>query len=157
MIRRNQMQHTIKNQWVYVVLIIAGLQLSACSEPQSKVEKIEPAHVEDIEGSELKRVMLTTRAMERLDIKTDQVTERVVKYSPSTMGKVVPYAALIYDPNGGTWVYTSPEPQVFVRYSIHVDYIEGDRVILKEGPPVGTVVATVGVAELYGTETGMGH
>jgi hypothetical protein len=29
--------------------------------------------------------------------------------------------------------------------------------ILKDGPPAGTVVASVGVAELYGTEFKVGH
>lgn len=151
------MQHSRNNKCLYVVLIIAGLQLTACSEPKSKTEKIEPAHVEAIEGSALKRVLLTTKAMERLDIKTDQVSENLTTYSPKTVKKSVPYAALIYDPQGGAWVYTSPEPQVFVRHSIDVDYIKGDTVILNDGPPAGTVIATVGVAELYGTETGMGH
>lgn len=151
------MQHSIKNQWVYVVLIMAGFQLSACSEPESKTVKIEPAHVEDIEGSELKRVTLSTKAMERLDIKTDQVSENLTKSSPKTIRKVVPYGALIYDPHGGAWVYTSPKPETFVRQSIDVDYIEGDMVVLNDGPPVGTIIATVGVSELYGTETGMGH
>lgn len=151
------MQHIINKQWLTLVLIIAGVQLSACTEPKSKPVKIEPAHVEDIEGSELRRITLSTKAMERLDIKTDQVSEKLTKHSPKTMRMVVPYGAVIYDPQGGTWVYTSPEPQIFVRHSIDVDYIEEDTVVLNEGPPVGTVVATVGVAELYGTETGMGH
>lgn len=152
------MQHTIKNQWVYVVLIIAGLQLSACSETlQSKTNKIEPAHVEDIEGSESKRVMLSTKAMERLGIETDLVSEQHTKRRPKMMQKIVPYGALIYDPYGGTWVYTSPNSQTFVRHSIDVDFIEGDMVVLKDGPPVGTVIATVGVAELYGIEYEVGH
>lgn len=151
------MQHIINKQWLTLVLIITGIQLSACTEPKSKPVKIEPAHVEDIEGSELRRITMSTKAMERLDIKTEQVSEKQTIKSPDTMRKVVPYGALIYDPRGGTWVYTSPEPQVFVRHSIVVDYIEGDLVVLNEGPPVGTAVATVGVAELYGTETGMGH
>ena len=70
--------------------------------------------------------------------------------------KVIPYAAVIYDLHGETWVYTNPEPLVFVRHPIHVDYIEGDLAVLLEGPPAGTEVATVGVAELLGTEFGVG-
>lgn len=70
--------------------------------------------------------------------------------------KVIPYAAVIYDLNGETWSYTRTEPLSFVRHSITVDYIDGDLAILSEGPEVGTEVVTVGVAELWGTEIGVG-
>jgi hypothetical protein len=69
--------------------------------------------------------------------------------------KVVPYAALLYGVNGETWVYTNPEPLVFVRQPIVVDHIEDDLAILSEGPEVGTAVVTVGAAELFGAETGV--
>jgi multidrug efflux pump subunit AcrA (membrane-fusion protein) len=69
---------------------------------------------------------------------------------------VVPVGALVYDLNGETWIYISPEPLHFLRYPVQVDYIEGDMVVLLEGPPVGTKVATVGVPELHGTDTGVG-
>jgi hypothetical protein len=70
--------------------------------------------------------------------------------------KVIPYGAVIYDLHGETWVYTNPEPLVFVRHPILVDYIEGDLAVLLEGPPAGMEVAMVGVAELFGTEFGVG-
>lgn len=69
--------------------------------------------------------------------------------------KVVPYAAVLYGVNGETWVYGNPEPLVFVRYPITIDYIVGDRAVLSEGPEAGTAVVTVGAAELFGTETGV--
>ncbi len=72
-----------------------------------------------------------------------------------TLRKVVPYAAVLYGVNGETWVYSSPEPLVFVRQPILIDYIEGDMAILSEGPEAGTAVVTVGAAELFGTETGV--
>jgi hypothetical protein len=72
-----------------------------------------------------------------------------------TPRKVIPYAAVLYDVQGNTWVYTNPEPLVFVREPIFVDYIEGDLVVLLEGPAAGTPVVTVGVAELFGAETGV--
>jgi hypothetical protein len=119
---------------------------------------VEPAHVEHIEGTELSRVTLTAKAVERLDIRTDQVREMEVLHSGETSKRmVVPYASVLYDPNGGTWVYTNPEPRIFVRHHIDIDYIEGDLAVLSDGPALGTSVVTVGVAELYGTEFGMGH
>ncbi len=69
---------------------------------------------------------------------------------------VVPTGALLYDLNGETWVYISPEPLHFLRYPVQVDYIQGGKVVLLEGPPTGTEVATVGVAELHGADTGVG-
>jgi multidrug efflux pump subunit AcrA (membrane-fusion protein) len=65
---------------------------------------------------------------------------------------VVPYAALIYDPEGKTYVYTSPKPLEYLREEVKVDRIEGDRVLVSRGPPAGTEVVTVGAAEVYGTE-----
>jgi len=69
---------------------------------------------------------------------------------------VIPYAAVLYDAHGKEWVYTSPEPFVFVRRPIRIDAIVGDDVILADGPPAGVAVVTIGAAELYGTEFGVG-
>jgi hypothetical protein len=70
--------------------------------------------------------------------------------------RVIPYASVIYGLNGETWVYSNPEGNFYVRQPIVIDYIEGDLAILSEGPEVGTKIVTVGVAELYGAESGVG-
>jgi hypothetical protein len=111
-----------------------------------------PAYVEAIEGSDLKRVVLTEKAAERLDIQIALVSEEQVE---GTQRLVIPYAALIYGLNGETWAYIMPEPLTFVREGITVDYIEGDMAVRLTGPAIGTEVVTVGVAELYGAETGV--
>jgi hypothetical protein len=98
-------------------------------------------------------LVLTEKAAQRLAIQTTPVREEQVNGSQR---KVIPYAALIYDLKGATWMYTNPAPLTFVREAITVDHIEGDKVVLMEGPAVGTAVVTVGVAELYGTDTGIG-
>jgi hypothetical protein len=150
-----------------VVTIAAGLVLAGYGrnpavlhakekEVVQAKEKEHPAKVEKIEGSDLSRVILTAKAMQRLDLKTDEVREQRVPRSASPR-RVVPYSSLIYDPKGQTWVYTSPQPGTFVRHRVDVDFIDGDLVVLKDGPPKGTVIAAVGVAELYGTEFGVGH
>jgi hypothetical protein len=66
--------------------------------------------------------------------------------------KVVPYSAVIYDLNGGTWVYGNPEPLVFVREPVVVEYVHRDVAVLKAGPATGTPIVTVGAAELMGIE-----
>lgn len=113
-----------------------------------------PATLEEIPGSDIKRVTLTQRAVERIDLHTGKVDQAVVRGELRT---VVPYASIIYTPNGGTWVYTSPKDRTFVRQAIDVDFIEGDHVVIKSGPPVGTTIATIGVAEVYGAEFEVGH
>jgi hypothetical protein len=187
------------NRWILVVLSIASLQLSACTEKSDMSIKSAPAQVERIEGTDLKRVLLTEKAAERLGIKTAPVHEMpvaqlrrpraepvaplgadagvaakpvaplgadagVVQKVPHSGGntaepgvvQVVPYAAVLYDARGNTWVYTNPTPLTFVRHAIHIDYIEGDLAVLSDGPPSGTEVVTVGPAELFGAETGIG-
>ena len=143
------------NRWMVVVLmILAGLLLVGCSSAQtSEAASEKPALVEPIEGTELNRVILTEKAAQRLDIQTALVSEEQLN---DTKRLVIPYSAVIYDLEGATWMYTSPAPLTYVRESIDVDYIDGDRAILKDGPATGTEVVTVGVAELYGADTGVG-
>jgi hypothetical protein len=138
------------DRWLTAGLVMIGLQLTACQKHSSTPQTEHPAEVVKIEGSELSRVTLTEKAIERLDLKTDQVRAQGGK-------KAVPYSSLIYDPNGQTWVYTNPEPRTFIRHKVDVDKIEGDTALLNDGPPVGTVIASVAVAELYGAEFKVGH
>ena len=158
------------HRWMVVVPVMAGLYLAACHRGVDKPTKIKPAHVEHIDGTELSRVTLTAKAAERLDIKTAMVREAPVARSGGAASvreaqmtssgsrrEVVPYAAVLYDARGDTWVYTSPEPLVFVRHRITIEYIAGDLAVLADGPPVGTAVVTVGAAELFGTEFEIGH
>ena len=249
-----------RNLLITLIAIVAGLLLAGCTPKSESPAKINPSQVEEIEGSELKRVILTEKAAERLDLQTVAVREEsivkrrtvpgevvakrgetvskpnqlwvrvafnetdmkmvardqpakvltlaiddeedsdddengvsaeldeisglddgedsalyylvdraktgllsgqkvIVDVSLSEIGemrKVIPYAALIYDAEGGTWVYTKePNALAFVRYAVTVDFIQGDMVVLTEGPPAGTEVVTVGGQELFGTETGV--
>ena len=71
---------------------------------------------------------------------------------PQTGKLTVPYGAILYDSSGKAWVYTNPEPRVYVRQAITVQRINGDVAVLTDGPPAGTVVVTTGAEELLGTE-----
>lgn len=135
-------------------IIACCISLGACAPAEVKTAETKPAHVEAIAGTQLHHVTLSTRAAERLDIKTVPVEEIRVA---GARRWVVPYGAVLYDASGETWVYTSPKPLVFVRHRIHVDYISGDRAVLSEGPPTGTVVVRIGAAELFGAEFEIGH
>jgi hypothetical protein len=86
----------------------------------------------------------------------DRVSVRLNMTGSGEQRVVIPYAAVVYDLQGATWVYVSPEPLVFHRAPVTIDFIQGDLAILSDGPAVGTEVAIVGVAELYGADTGVG-
>lgn len=177
------MQHS--HRWIAVIPLAAGLHMSACTRTTPAGAKTAHAEVNHIDGTQLSRVTLTAKAAERLGIATMVVqaaqatatgagapsdafvarqqgaptaTTRDPRMSGAASSRtVVPYAAVLYDAKGATWVYTSPSPLVFVRHRIKIDYISGDVAILAEGPPVGTKVVTLGVAELFGTEFEIGH
>ena len=146
------MQHA--KMWMIGFLIVMSMVLTGCSAPAAAKEtKVPPAVVEKIEGSELNRLTLTEKAAQRLGIKTDVVREELVE---GAQRLIVPYSAVIYDLEGATWAYVSSDPLTFSRHPITVDHIEGDRAVLTDGPEAGTAVVTVGVAELYGADTGIG-
>jgi hypothetical protein len=147
--RRNGMR--LRHGWIAVIVIVTGLAVPACS--HTTVEEgggQEPASVEPVEGTSLSRVTLSADAAHRLDVQTAPVS----KFRGSGGGKqiVIPYSAVIYDPQGDTWTYTSPEHLVFVRSAIRVDRIDGSKAILFSGPSPGTEVVTVGAPELLGVE-----
>jgi hypothetical protein len=132
------------NRLFLVALIFAGLLLSACGAKTAAPEKIVPSKLEPIEGTDLSKVILTEKAAERIGVET-----------VSASGTSVPYAAVIYDTEGNTWIYTNPEPLTFIREPIVIDRIEGDTVFLAESLPGELNVVTMGVIEIYGTETGV--
>jgi RND family efflux transporter MFP subunit len=65
---------------------------------------------------------------------------------------VVPFSAVVYDINGGAWVYENVGEQKFSRRRVQVRYVVGDTAVLANGPPVGTKIVTVGTQELLSTE-----
>ena len=142
----------IRRPGLAAVLALACL-LPACRSGAAEEEASgsDLATVEPIEGSDISRVTLTEEAAERIDVQTEQVE--------SSKGNelAIPYAAVLYDPAGDTWTYTSPESFVYVRAPIDVDRIVGDRAFLSDGPPAGTDVVVVGAAELLGTEYEVGE
>ena len=69
---------------------------------------------------------------------------------------VVPAAAVLYDIHGGMWVYENTGPQTFIRRRVEVRFVSKGDAVLSRGPKPGIKVVTDGVAELFGTEFGIG-
>lgn len=129
-----------------LVLAAAG----CASIEASTVTAPAPATVEAIGETGLHRLTLTEAAVRRLGIRT------VPAVADPDGRIVVPYAALMYQPDGSTFVYINPEGTSYVRYPVSVLSIAGDTVVTSAGPPVGTAVVAVGAAELWGTEFKIG-
>lgn len=130
------------------VLVLSGA-LAACSSTESDPETEPPITVEETADPELSVLTLSASAADRLDIQTATV-------EPAESGLVVPSAAVIIDPEGVYWVYTNPEPLVYLRHEIRPVHEEGLQAFFEEGPAAGTAVVITGVPELYGAEFGIG-
>lgn len=142
-----------------VALVPLGLELTEQERSEeAAANESEPAVLEPLAGTSLSRVTLSASAAARLGLKTAPVRKRLVAVgSRRAQRKIVPYSAVIYDEHGKTWVYASPRRLSFVRAPITVDFIRGDLAVLAAGPRAGTLVATVGAAELYGAEFEVDH
>lgn len=138
-------------RWIAMVPLTSALLLPACGQAPSDERVVdEPVTVEPIAAGDVARVTLTASGAERLNIRTAPV-------EPAGQRMVVPSSAVLVDPEGDFWVYTNPEPLVFVRDEIVIAHEAGGRAFVSEGPAPGTEVVTAGVAELYGAEFGIGH
>jgi hypothetical protein len=140
-----------------LVLITASVvSLSACSGEASSgydyetATHHEPAKLEPIKGTDVQRVIFDAEAAKRAGVQTAPVRE-------NGQETVIPYAAVIYTPDGAEYTYTAPKPLTYVRQEIEVERVDGDSVVLSDGPPAGTEVVTVGAAEVYGTEFEVAH
>jgi len=137
---------------VAATALVPALLVTSCGGAVEAAHVVEnpPSSLETIEGGDLVRVILTERAAERIDLQTTSVGR-----APG--GLVVPSTAVFVDTEGVWWVYTRPEPLVFVRHEIGLVTQDGGHAFLSSGPPVGTEVVTVGVAELSGAEADISH
>ena len=132
------------------LVVVAALTLSACGNAAAEKDG-EPAaaKVEAIPGTGFSRVTLAAEAAKRIDLKT-------AKVRAAGSGTEIPYAAVIYSPDGKAWTFIRESGLAFVRKAISVAEIHGEVATLTSGPAVGTDVVTVGAAEVYGAEIGVG-
>jgi hypothetical protein len=135
--------------WMLGVLVVASMTIAACGTSANKPAAEAAVTVDKIEGSDLKKLTLSEHAAQRLGLTTAEVTA-------SGGESTLPYSAILYDKAGATWAYTNPEGLVFVRAEVNVDRVAQGVAYLDEGLDPGTKVVTVGAAELWGVETGVG-
>jgi hypothetical protein len=141
-------------RWIAALALIAGAAVAAaplagCAQvPSSTHKTVEPVKSEPIGDTGVKRLTLTDQAVDRLAVETFPVVDGSGRL-------MIPYAALLYLPDGSTFVYTNPEGRSYVRAPVAVESITGAQVVLASGPPAGTRVVTTGGAELWGAEFGI--
>lgn len=134
---------------IAAIAVVSAVGLGACSATDAAAPVEEPVTVEEIAGTEISRLTLSGSAADRLDIQT-------AKVEPAGSGMVVSSAAVIIDPQGLYWVYTNPEPLVYVREELRPVREAGGEAFFAVGPAAGATVVIVGVPELYGAEFGIG-
>jgi hypothetical protein len=127
-------------------LCLAGQQAAADSPAAAKAES--QAAIKRLDSG-LSEITLRPKAASRIDIHLSEVAD------DPTGRKVTPFSSIIYDLDGYCWVYKATGDLTFVREHVVVESVSLDAVYLKDGPPSGTKVVTVGVVELYGTEFGV--
>ena len=136
-------------RWLAAVAL-AALSVTACAKTGGEEEETNRgATLDSVPGSDTGAVTLTDIAEQRIDLKT-------VAIEQAANGMQIPYAALLYDPEGSTWAFVKIGDHTFQRQPVAVDHIAGDTVFLTDGPKAGSEVVVIGAAELYGVEVGVG-
>ncbi len=120
--------------------------LAGCTPTLAETGAVAPASVEEVQGSDVKKVTLTQDAAAAIGIQTAPVT------GASGGRLTVPYAAVIYYLDGTAWTYTATAERQYMRVPITVEAITGDLATLTSGPAAGTPVVVVGAPELLGAE-----
>jgi hypothetical protein len=144
--------------WLVGYVIAALFVAVGCGSPATAAPGEKAAQVIHVDGSDVSRVVLTEQGASRIGLKTEpvrEVAQSIKVPGPPTQYRIVPVAALVYDKNGGTWVFATVAPLTYERKRLTVVRIEGAGVIVQSGMSLGTEVVTVGTAELLGAEFGV--
>jgi len=142
----------VQGRWLAVLMVVSAIA-AACSTPAAAAPTEPAVTVEEIEGSELERLTLSESAAKRLGVETSSVRSA----SGSGVGRtVVPYSAVVYDAAGTPWAYENVEGLTFVRHALTVESVADGEAVLSKGPAVDASIVTLGAAELYGVEKGVG-
>jgi hypothetical protein len=142
----------MRSRLIATVLLVLGA--AGCSVATSATDGSteRPAVVETIAGKSVKSVTLTEMAQKRVGVETTTI-------AAAPAGTVVPYQAVLYTPDGNTWVYTVTGQRQYVREQVTIANVAGNagnEAFLSAGPAAGTTIVKTGLIELYGAELGVG-
>jgi len=89
-------------------------------------------------------------------LRPGQKVSVTLPFSGTATGISIPFSAIVYDIHGGTWVYTNPSLNTYVRQRVELQTVIDGKAVITRGLKPGTKIVTVGAAELFGTEFGGG-
>ena len=130
---------------VGLALVASALVLGACEEVPSNLRENQPYTVEGPEDAAIKTVKMEDATAALLPVELTTVRREDGR-------KTVSHDAVIYNPDGGSFVYTKPKAETYRRAPIDIVRVSGARAVLSDGPPAGTKIVTTGSAELLATE-----
>jgi hypothetical protein len=134
------------------LFLATGLGVAGCQVAASGSEAADAiaaaASVEPGADGAPARLHLSEDSVERLRLDTAPV-------EGEGTGLTIPYAAVVYDAEGGTWAFVEVGDRVYQRHPITIASVDGDRVTVSDGPEPGAEVVTVAAAELVGVEAGI--
>jgi hypothetical protein len=135
------------------LLVAGGLAAGGCATASSQAAAPAAAEqpatlLQDKDGGP-GVVRLSAAAEQRLGIRTSPVT------AAAAGALLIPYGAVVYQPDGTSWAYVQTAPRRYQRQAITISTIAGDQATLSAGPPPGALVVSQGGAELVGVETGI--
>ena len=130
-------------------IVIAVAALAGCGGTSGVGGQPPSARMERVGPHGALSVVLTRLGAQRVGIQTAVA-------APAGGGRtVVPYSALLYQPDGNSVIYTVTGPLTYTLAPVSVASIHGNQVYLTGLAPGATVV-TVGGEELLGVQDGVG-
>jgi hypothetical protein len=130
-----------------IAAILAACTVAGCG--GGGATTVPPAsRIEALPGSSAGKIVLSATGAQRIGIETAPA-------SRAGASILIPYSALVYDPSGNAYVFTSIAPLTYTEVPVTVDHIDGNEAYLTKGPTRGAQVVTVGAEELLGVQTGV--
>ena len=129
---------------ILVVSVLCCLALVSCIASEKPHTKISPSKVEKSEVG-LPTVTLTPDAEKRLGIEVTGIDQNTL-----------PASSILYDASGKNWVYVRLAPNQYQRQEITLRRIQGTAAVVESTLKAGSECVSIGAAELYGTEFGVG-
>jgi hypothetical protein len=132
-----------------LLIVIAVAGLAGCSSSSSpSASPPPPAHL-TVGGHGTVSVVLTPLGAQRTGVQT-AVATRAARGGQT----VVPYSALLYQPDGSSVIYAVTGPLTYTLVPVTVTSVQGNQVYLTGLAP-GTTVVTIGGEELLGVQDGV--
>lgn len=129
-------------------ILIALAVLAGCGGSAAEGGQPPTAQMERVGHPGVLSVVLSPLGAQRIGIKT----AAAARAGQGTA--VVPYSALLYQPDGSSVIYTVTGPLTYTLATVNVSSMQGDQVYLTGLAP-GTPVVTVGGEELLGVQDGV--